>query len=288
MTKPDQRDTWRVLDAPMFGAIGRGNRMPTVQVDDVSLKYDETGEGHPLVLIMGLGCTSDLWLCQVNEFAKRFRVITFDNRGVGASSEGTKDYSIEVFADDAAALLRKLGVDRAHVLGVSMGGTIGQQLVLRHPDLVDRLVLACTWCRTSAFGLSLLQAWSDVATGAGMDVLTRLTFAQYLTPSLYGQNPEMVQHLYEIAMSGTSVETYVKQNKACARHDAYEGLESWFGDTLVLVGEHDGQTTMGAAREIAARVPKAELVVLKDVGHGMMWEDPDKFNQAVIDFLERA
>ena len=117
--------------------------MSIAKVDTVELYYEQHGSGAPLLLIMGLAADSMAWLFQVPEFSKHYRTIVFDNRGVGRSSKPAGPYTISQMADDTAGLLDVLGIARTHVVGVSMGGMIAQELALRHPRLVGGLVLAC-------------------------------------------------------------------------------------------------------------------------------------------------
>src|SRR4029077_10122354 len=113
--------------------------MTTAKFDSIELYYEEHGRGDPLLLIMGLAADSTAWIFQVPDFARRYRTITFDNRGVGRSSKPPGPYTIHEMADDAVALLDALDVRRAHVVGVSMGGMIAQEIVLRHPSRVRGL-----------------------------------------------------------------------------------------------------------------------------------------------------
>jgi pimeloyl-ACP methyl ester carboxylesterase len=118
--------------------------MPHVQANGIDIYYESQGEGGPLLLIAGLGATHHLWELQVPSFARWFRVLTFDNRGAGDSDKPPEPYSIALFADDTAALMDALGIERAHVYGQSMGGIIAQEFALRHPQRLGGLVLGCT------------------------------------------------------------------------------------------------------------------------------------------------
>src|SRR6185295_14410807 len=135
-------------DATRAGRAGPSAKEPPMSVATIGeheFFYEEHGSGTPLLLIMGLGADSAAWLFQVPEFAQHYRTITFDNRGIGRSAKPAGPYSIAGMAEDAAGLLDHLGVERAHVVGVSMGGMIAQELVLRHSGRVRGLVLACTF-----------------------------------------------------------------------------------------------------------------------------------------------
>ncbi|MDO8635287.1 MAG: alpha/beta hydrolase, partial [Dehalococcoidia bacterium] len=124
---------------------------------DINIYYEIHGRGKPLVLLMGLGCHSGLWLYQVQEFSKRFQVIVIDNRGVGRSDKPAGDYSIEMMADDTANLLKALAIPRAHILGMSMGGAIAQRFALRYPQMLDKLVSACTFSEQTSYGIMMMQ-----------------------------------------------------------------------------------------------------------------------------------
>src|SRR5215211_420992 len=130
--------------------------MPLASVNGLDLYYEETGSGPPLLLIAGLSGNTLGWAMLQPTLAERFRVIAFDNRGAGRSSAPPGPYTTRRMADDAAALLDRLGVARAHVLGFSMGGMVAQELALHHPARVGRLVLYGTLARPRP---AILDPW---------------------------------------------------------------------------------------------------------------------------------
>src|SRR5712691_820951 len=132
--------------------------MPLAEIGDHRVYYEEHGAGEPVLLINGLGADHSAWALQAQALEKRFRVVVFDNPGVGQTSGPRGPYTTELFGDVAAGLLRSLGVDRAHVVGASMGGLIAQQVAVRHPELVRSLVLHCPWWRIDAYTAALIRS----------------------------------------------------------------------------------------------------------------------------------
>jgi 3-oxoadipate enol-lactonase len=260
--------------------------MPIIKAGDLLMHYNIYGAGSPLVLLMGLGCPGALWWLQVEAFARYFRVIVPDNRGVGLTEKPAMEYSTAQMADDTAHLLQALGIPRAHILGMSMGGAIAQQCAIRHPTLVERLVLACTFSETSPYGDEIMAVWRTVAERAGMEALSRLLLLQSVTPRFYAEHPERLATLREIfAAAPQPVDAYLRQNWACARHRTTAQLAGIAAPTLVLAPERDILTPVGAMKLIHHHIAGSKFVVLPRCGHGFMWEVPEQFNAAVLEFL---
>jgi pimeloyl-ACP methyl ester carboxylesterase len=254
------------------------------------LYYEVYGEGEPLLLIMGLGANHLSWAAQVPVYAREFQVIVFDNRGTGQSDfpEGV-DYTIPLLADDAAALLDALGVDAAHVYGVSMGGMIAQEMALRHPEKVRSLILGAT----SPGGphavppdTQVLRALIDQ--GAAIDRVVSPALLEVLFSPAYlaGHVSELREKFQRLAdYPATSPEAYAAQLRAAARHDTYDRLPDIAAPTLVLHGTDDPLLPVGNARILAERIPGAKLVLLEGARHAYLLEKQAEADTAVLDFL---
>jgi pimeloyl-ACP methyl ester carboxylesterase len=274
--------------------------MPTATIRDVELYYEEHGSGSPLLCIMGFATDSSGWLLQVPEFAKRHRTIVFDNRGVGRSTKPTGAYTIHEMADDAAGLLDHLDVDQAHVLGLSMGGMIAQELVLRHPHRVRRLVLAATFpepdVATEEQRKILFTQMGGSITEAGemridFTAMNPMLFFQNMLPLVFSpafiQNelPKLVQLFSGSLQYGFSIEAILGQMQAIMAHKATDRLAQIAAPTLVLTGDADRLISPANSDVLAKRIPGAKLVQVPGGTHGFNFEKPDVFNRTVLDFL---
>jgi len=260
-------------------------------VNGIRVHYDVSGDGPPVLLISGLGAPAIGWALQVKALAPHFRVVTFDNRGVGESDlPADPMYTTAQLADDAATLLRQLKIDRAHVVGASMGGTIAQELAIRHPRLVRSLVLACTWTEADARFLHTVDAW--VALAYRVPVEER--FRHVLYPWVY--SPKFFETKQNIETAFQRALAYPHQSKPEAIERQARGILAWNGTrtkrlgdikapTLVLVGKDDILTPPAFARAVAKGIRRARFVVLPG-GHGFFLEEAEVFNRAVIRFLK--
>ena len=264
--------------------------MPKVNVNGVELNYVETGSGDPLLLIMGFGGDHQAWAFQMPVLSERYRVIAFDNRGAGQSSVPDLPYTTRMMADDAVGLLDALGVERAHVLGVSMGGMIAQEIALNHPHRVRSLQLHCTYARPDRYMLALMQAWRAIRAQATVEEWLRTVSLWLFSPRTFQTRPELVDAVVQMGLANPypfSMTGFVRQGDAVRGHDALERLPAVACPTLVSVGTDDILIPPRFAREIAAAIPGAELRTIDDAAHVYFWERADVFNAMCVDFLTR-
>ncbi len=265
--------------------------MPTVRVGDIEMYYVEAGAGEPLLLIMGFGGDHTAWAFQTGVFATRYRVIVFDNRGAGQTSSPDHPYTTAMMAADAHGLMDALGIDRAHVIGVSMGGMIAQELALAHPDRVRSLHLGCTFARPDTYMRALNAAWRDMRIGLGRDATLRTLALWLFAPTTYADRPDLVEMLLQNALANPypqSVAGFLRQGEALAAHDTHDRLEAIRCPTLVSVAEDDILVPPRFSREIAKRIPGAELHLVQGAGHCYFLERPEVFNELSLDFIARS
>lgn len=266
----------------------------TIQANGQELYYEVHGEGDPLLLIMGIGYDSSLWtLHQVPALSPHFEVILMDNRDVGQSGKAHGSYTISDMADDVAGLLDALGVQRTHVLGLSMGALIAQELALRHPQRVNRLVLCGPDRAPAADGVHPIEVWQWVkdrdATGA---VFAAQQFT-WLFSSAFRRDAAAMHQTIELLSSNphpVTGEAYARQARAYLGYEPSGSTGAMDVPTLVIVGEQDLLTPPWIAREVAAAIPGARLEIIPGEGasHVVPLERPDDFNRLVIEFLSET
>ncbi len=262
--------------------------MPTVHANGIDIHYRQEGEGADLVLIMGLGAHSGAWLPNAPAFARHFRVTTFDNRGAGRSSAPDEPYSLGGMADDTAAFMAALGIDRAHVLGASMGGMVAQELAINHPGRVDRLVLACSRARTSELRRKVSVAQRALwEAGVPRESISAIQQPWGMTGAIL-QDEEKAAGLLALGAKDPypiATHAYLRQLDATMAHDALDRLGRITAPTLVLVGAEDILTPPAESIELASKIPGAQLRILPRGGHGFSGEYAADFNAAVLSFL---
>lgn len=257
------------------------------------LYYEVHGEGMPLFLIMGIGFDATLWgLNQIPAFSSEFQVIAFDNRDAGRSSKATASYSIADMADDVAGLLDGLEINRAHLLGHSMGGMIALEFALRYPERVDKLVLTGTGAGTARAKFDPISVLSFVK----QHDAEGLTFAAqqlvWFFSTDFLRNHQAVDDTLNLLGSNpnpVSPEAYERQASAYIQHDALDRVGDISAKTLVVTGEQDRLTPPWIGRELAEAIPGAKFHLVEGPGssHAALLERPDDYNNVITSFLKQ-
>jgi len=234
--------------------------MPIVRVNDINVYYELHGDGDPVVLIAGLGTDISPYMRIIRRIAQKYKVLAFDNRGVGRTDKPDTPYTIEMMAEDTAGLLRALGIARAHVIGVSMGGRIALALALQHPEVVGSLVLASTSAR--------------VPRGTRTSKRFRLfKFVKWLRSGgrFLGRDP---QPYY----------AFIRQLDASGSYDCSGRLGEIRVPTLIMHGKRDRLAPYGLAEEMHARIAGSKMVSFEGGHLFLIWES-DRFADTVKEFL---
>jgi pimeloyl-ACP methyl ester carboxylesterase len=261
--------------------------MPTIDVNGQSLYYEVHGEGEPLLCVMGLSADTLAWMLQVPTFSASYRTVIFDNRDVGQSSMANGPYEIADMAQDALALADALELDSFHLVGLSMGGAIAQEMALAAPHRVRTLTLAVTFPAGGAWARKLSEVWAERVTKVSreghVDELMLLNFSEAFYENEQGVawvRGMMLQHPHP-----QPPEAFIRQLEACGRHDARERLRSLDLPTHVIGGEYDILVPVWKSRELAELIPGAKLTVLPRAPHGANVERAEEFNSSVLGFF---
>jgi 3-oxoadipate enol-lactonase len=265
--------------------------MPTTEANGQTVYYEVHGDGEPLLCVMGLAADTLAWALQVPAFSARHRTVIFDNRDVGRSSMANADYAVADMAQDALALADALELESFHLLGVSLGGAIAQEMAIAAPGRVRTLSLAVTWAGGGAWTRKLSEVWSARVQRASreerMDELLLLTLSEQ-----FFENAQAVTYLRNLMLQNPHpqpADAFARQLDASSRHDARPSLSSLTIPTHVIGAEYDILVPVWKSRELAELVPDAELTVMEAAPHGLNLERAEEFNRAVLDFIaERA
>jgi len=263
--------------------------MPMANINGININYKVQGQGEPLIMIMGAGSNQSGWRYQIGSFKKYFRTITFDNRGVGKSDKPTGPYTMKMMADDTIGLMDHLNIEKAHILGGSMGGMIAQELAINHPERVDKLVLACTFARRdekSGFSSEINKAIEAYAASRDEASQRRLFSVFMDSVSNKWSYRVLILPLMKIAIRFFAPPKGVaEQFEAVLAHDAADRLGMIKASTLVITGTEDRAIKPISSEVIASLVPNAKLVKVLGGGHNFHIEMRGEFNKEVLNFL---
>ena len=265
--------------------------MPRVEVDGLTLNYDVQGEGEPLLLIPYLSADHACFAFQLPAYTEHFSCIAVDLPGSGESDKPAGAYSTEGYADQVAAFLGAMGIERAHVAGVSLGATVGMHLAARHPGRVRSLSLHSSWHASDDYLKIVVEQWRTLASALPTvaDVVIEAIFPWCFTPEMYVERPEFVDALVDFVRGRPAqpVDAFLAQADAVIAHDASAALGDIEAPTLITFGARDLVCSTRFAEPLENGIGGSELVVFEHLSHAGLHEDPETFNRTTLDFLLR-
>ena len=260
--------------------------MPHVSIGDADIYYEERGRGPALMLVPGLGGQGAFWGSQVDDFARDFRVIVHDHRGAGRSTHSRITYSVDQMAADTVALMDRLGIERAHYVGHSTGGAMGQTIAQDHPDRLLSLVLSATWPGPDAYFRRCFDTRKELLLHRGFESYWRGSVVMLRPPQWISANDAALEEeLARLLASVPPAEVLASRIDAIVRFDRRARLGEIRGPTLVVVAADDALTPPFYSEELAARIPGAKLAVLPTGGHFVPILQPEEYNATVGGFL---
>ena len=265
--------------------------MSQVEVDGLTINYDVQGEGEPLLLIPYLSADHACYAFQLPAYTEHFSCIAIDLPGSGESDKPPGPYSTEGYADQVAAFLGAIGIEQAHVAGVSLGAAVGMHLAARHPGRVRSLSLHSAWDTSDLYLKTVVELWRTLASSLPTvaDVVIQGIFPLCFTPEMYVDRPEFVDTLVDFVRSRPAqpLDAFLAQTEAAIAHDVSAVLGEIDVPTLITVGAHDLVCSTRFAERLNSRIGGSELVVFEHLSHAGLHEDPETFNRATLDFLLR-
>ena len=262
--------------------------MAQLTLANVDIHYDVYGDGEPLVLIPGFAAGAWIWFKQLAPLATKFRVITFDPRGIGKSSFASEPLTMRLLADDTAALLQELGIEQAHILGVSFGGFVAQEFALAYPEATRTLSLCCTGFGGPNHVAPALETLAAVLSTDGFNTAERIrrNLLPAFSPDFVRNHPEEVEEIIQLRLANPVVEeAYRAQLKAGIGFDAESRVGGIKAPTLVFSGEADAIVPVQNSRNLAEQIPGARLRLVEGGSHLFFIEQSDDFNRIVAEFL---
>ncbi len=265
--------------------------MPQVDVDGLTISYDVQGEGEPLLLIPYTSADHACWAFQLPAYTEHFSCIAIDLPGSGESDKPPGPYSTDGHADQVAAFLDAIGIEDAHVAGMSFGAAVGMHLAARHPGRVRSLSLHSGWHASDEYLKIVVEQWRTLATTLPTvaDVVIQGIFPWCFTPDMYVERPEFVETLVDFVRGRPAqpVDAFLAQTDAVIAHDASAALGEIDTPTMITFGARDLVCSTRFAEPLKSGIAWSELVVFEHLSHAGLHEDPETFNRATLDFLLR-
>lgn len=265
--------------------------MPKQKANGIEIYYEIHGQGEPLILIMGLRRNAEWWYRQIPDLSKHFKVLVFDNCGAGRTDKPVMDYFIRLFADDTAGLMEALDIKKAHILGISMGGYIAQELAVNYPERVMSLILGCT----SAGGPEAVHMGPErlkkftANEGLSPEQILQKDMDIYFSDKFVRENPEKIKEFIEISLQYYQPpDAFMRQFDACLKHDTVDSLHRIKGHVLILSGDDDPLVPPENSNLLKELIPHAELFFFPGRRHCFFIEEAERFNHEAIKFIKSA
>ncbi|MEQ1775226.1 MAG: alpha/beta fold hydrolase [Burkholderiales bacterium] len=260
--------------------------MPTAVVAGGEIHYEAVGEGDAVIFASGLNGVGRYWTPQVPLFSKYFRVITYDQRGTGGSDRIQREFSVDQMAEELVGLMDELNIKRAHIVGMSTGGAIGQTIAIEHPERVMKLALCSTWTHCDAWFRRLFHARRDMYLQAGPDLHSQFHPLFLYSPDYVNAHDADIEEERKRAPTKSSpVEVSVARINALLQFDRRAGLPKIKAETLVMGSDSDFITPHYFSEALAQAIPGAKLIMIKGGGHSFTVTRAEQFNRELMAFL---
>ncbi len=265
--------------------------MPKVKVNDITMHYEQQGSGEPLILIPYLAADNACYAFQVAEYARHFTCISVDPRGAGETDKPAGTYTTELFADDVAGFMSAIGVEKAHISGLSLGAAVGMWLAAKYPAKVKTLSLHSGWTKTDPFLKTAVEGWQIMAQALGSvpEMVIKGIFPWCFTPELYAAKPDYIQALADFVRGRPvqPVDAFMRESGAVIAHDAEAQLGNIQAPTQITFGKYDMVTSTRFAEPMTTHIKHSELVIFEGCSHAPIYEKVDEFNQRTLAFLQQ-
>ena len=263
--------------------------LSVARVGSYDIHYVDAGKGFPILLIHGLAGDHNGWTPQIGAWSRTHRVIAPDSRGAGRSTQVDEPISTLDMARDMLALLDHLGIDKAHVVGRSMGGAIAQHMALLAPQRVHSLTMCASFAKIDPFGHRVLTNMRDILERTGSWAAhAQHSVQNFVAADFFDANPERIRAIEQLIGGETRLQAcYIRQNHACLEHDTLDRLHEIGCPTLVLGGGRDPICPPVCTRWISERMAQAETVMFEESSHFFLMEQPERFMQVMNDWIAR-
>ena len=272
------------------GILGNDYSMPKIKVNDINIYHEIHGDGFPFLLIRGLSSDVYRWPSSfVKEISHKFKVILFDNRGAGRTDKPDIEYSIKMMADDTVGLMKAMNIEKANILGYSMGGSIAQEVVLNYPERVNKLLLCGAGCggpNAKAATAEVLNLLTFDRKGMTPEQVLRKTLPILFPENFIKSHPEEIEeYIRRSTLAPIPTHSYKRQLGAIAKFESYSRLNNIDTPTLIISGKEDILVPCQNSEVLAENIPGAALTLFDEVGHAMFTQKPILLAKTINDFL---